>query len=133
MSDARNACSLWAVSVIRLAGFARPGAFSGCSGLRREVDMVSRGVGDIKGLHSLTTAVGQLTERKGYLKLYQLAAEKDSLRRKLEWVWRQKGQTEGRLCEIVRTMRTVEDRMRRELVADTEFAARLHQRFSGYS
>jgi hypothetical protein len=95
--------------------------------------MVTRGVGDIKGLHSLTTAVGQLTERKGYLKLYQLAAEKDSLRRKLEWVWRQRGQTEERLCEIVRTMRTVEERMRREPLADPEFSARLHQRFARYS
>lgn len=92
--------------------------------------MVTRGVGDIKGLHSLTTAVGQFTERKGYLKLYQLAAEKDNLRRKLEWVWRQKGQTEERLCEIVRAMGTVEERMRRELVAETEFSARLQQRFS---
>lgn len=94
--------------------------------------MVTRGVSDIKGLHSLTTAVGQLTERKGYLRLYQLAAEKDNLQRKLEWVWRQKGQTEERLSEIVRTMRTVEERMRRELVAAPDFSTRLRQRFSRY-
>jgi hypothetical protein len=101
-------------------------------GGRKEADMMTRGVSDIKGLHSLTTAVGQLTERKGYLKLYQLAAEKDNLHRKLEWVWRQKGQTEERLSEIIRTMRTVEERMRREQVGETDFTARLHQRYSRY-
>lgn len=94
--------------------------------------MVTRGVSDIKGLHSLTTAVGRLTERKGYLKLYQLAAEKDNLGRKLEWVWRQKGQSEERLCEIVRTMHIVEERMRREVVADADVSARLRQRFLRY-
>lgn len=94
--------------------------------------MVTRGVSDIKGLHSLTTAVGRLTERKGYLKLYQLAAEKDNLGRKLEWVWRQKGQSEERLCEIVRTMHTVEERMRREVVADADVSGRLRQRFLRY-
>ncbi len=80
--------------------------------------MITRGVSDIKGLHSLTTAVGPLAEREGFLKLYQLAAEKDNLGKRLERVRRQKSRTEERLSEIARTMHSVEERMKRELISD---------------
>lgn len=92
--------------------------------------MITRGVSDIKGLHSLTTAVGPLTERKGFLKLYQLAGEKDNLGKRLEWAMRQKSQTEERLSEITHTMHIIEERMKRELISDPY--AKFRGQFSQY-
>lgn len=81
--------------------------------------MITKGVSDIRGVRSLNTRPGPITESSGLLKLYQLAAEKDNLLKKLEWVKRQKDQTEKRLSEIVHAMhtikKTVEERSKREL------------------
>jgi len=86
--------------------------------------MITRGVSDIKGLHSLTTVVGPLTEKKGFLKLYQLSAEKDNLGKRLEWVGRQRSQMEERLSEIVRTMRLVKERTQRDPASDSSSKSR---------
>ena len=84
--------------------------------------MITKGVSDIRGIHSLNTRPGPITESSGLLKLYQLAAEKDNLLKKLEWVKRQKDQTEKRLSEIVHAMhtvkKTVEERSKREPTLD---------------
>ena len=80
--------------------------------------MITKGVSDIRGLHSLNTRPGPITESRGHLKLYQLAAERDNLMKKLEWVKRQNDQTKRRLSEIVHGMhimkKVVEGRAKRE-------------------
>jgi len=91
--------------------------------MRKEVDMITKGVSDIRGISSLNTRPGPITESKGLLKLYQLAAEKDNVIKKLEGVKRQKDQTEKRLCEIAHAMHTVkkivEERAKREPASST--------------
>lgn len=80
--------------------------------------MIIKGSSDIRGVRSLNTKPGPMTESSGLLKLYQLAAEKDNLMKKLEWVKRQKDQAEKRLSEVMRAMRavrkTVEEKSKRE-------------------
>jgi hypothetical protein len=73
--------------------------------------MIAKGVGEVRGIHSLNTRPGPLTESKAFLRLYQLAAEKDNLMKKIEWVRRQKNQTEKRLSEIIHMIRAVEVRV----------------------
>jgi hypothetical protein len=84
--------------------------------------MITRGVGDIKGIRRVNTRPGPVTESSGLLALYRLATEKDSLQKKLAWVRRQQDQTEKRLSEIAQTMqavkKTVEARTNRELASD---------------
>jgi hypothetical protein len=83
--------------------------------------MIIKGASNIKGIRSLNTRPGPITESKGLLKLYLLAAEKDNLGKKLEWVKQQKDQTEKRLSEIAHTMhavkKTVEERAKREPIS----------------
>jgi prefoldin subunit 5 len=90
--------------------------------------MLTKGVGDIRGIRSLNTRPGPITESKGLLKLYQLAAEKDNLMKKLEGVKRQKDQTEKRLSEIAHAMHTVkrivEERTKREPAVNTHPGSR---------
>jgi hypothetical protein len=80
--------------------------------------MIPKGVSDIRGMRSLNTRPGPITESSGLLKLYQLAAEKDNLMKKREWAKRQQDQTEKRLAEIAYSMhaikRTVEEKAVRE-------------------
>lgn len=80
--------------------------------------MITKGASDIRGVRSLNTRPGPITESSGLLKLYQLSAEKDNLMKKLEWVKRQKDQTEKRLSEIAHAMhmmkKVVEERSKRE-------------------
>ena len=66
--------------------------------------MITKGASDIRGIHSINTKPGPITESSGHLKLYQLAAERDNLMKKLEWVKRQDDQTKRRLSEIVHGM-----------------------------
>ena len=70
--------------------------------------MIIKGASAIKGIRSLNTRPGPVTESGGLLKLHQLAAEKENLLKKLEWIQAQKDQTERRLTEIARAMRSVE-------------------------
>lgn len=96
--------------------------------------MITKGVSDIRGVRSLNTRPCPITESSGLLKLYQLAAEKDNLLKKLEWVKRQKDQTEKRLSEIVHVMhavkKTVEERAKREPTLDAN--PRLRNAFIKY-
>jgi len=59
-----------------------------------------KGPSDIKGLRSLHTRPGPITESSKLLRLYQLSVEKDSITKKLERIKQQKVQTENRLAEI---------------------------------
>lgn len=70
--------------------------------------MITKGTSDIRGVHSINTRPGPLTEATGLLKLYLLAAEKENLMKKLEWVKRQKDQAGRRLSEIFHAMHTIE-------------------------
>jgi hypothetical protein len=76
--------------------------------------MIAKGVSDIKGIHSINTKPGPITESNGFLMLYRLAVEKDNLMKRLAWARRRKAQTERRLSEIVFTMHAVEERVKRE-------------------
>jgi hypothetical protein len=83
--------------------------------------MKIRGVSEIRGVRSLNTRPGPITESSGLLKLHQLAAEKENLIKKLDWIQGQKNQTEKRLAEIGRAMdvveQAVEQRAKREPVS----------------
>jgi len=96
--------------------------------------MITKGVSDIRGVHSLNTRPGPITESSGLLKLYQLSAERDNLLKKLEWVKRQSDQAKRRLSEITHGMRTmkrvVEERSKREPTLDAN--PRLRNAFINY-
>ncbi|HLQ28199.1 MAG TPA: hypothetical protein VK140_03060 [Ktedonobacteraceae bacterium] len=85
--------------------------------------MITKGASDIRGIRSLNTRPGPITESNGLLRLYQLAAEKDNLLKKLEWVKCQKDQTEKRLSEVAHTMhavkKIVEERAKREPISNS--------------
>ncbi len=85
--------------------------------------MITKGASDIRGVRSLNTRPGPITVSRGFLKLYQLAAEKDNLMKKLEWVKRQDDQTKRRLSEIAHGMHTmkkvVEEKARKEPVLNS--------------
>lgn len=85
--------------------------------------MITKGVSDIKGVRSLNTRPGPITVSKGFLKLYQLSAEKENLMKKLEWVNRQSDQAKRRLSEIVHGMHTmkrvVEEKAKKEPVLNS--------------
>lgn len=82
--------------------------------------MITKGASDIRSLHSINTRPGPLTEATGLMKLYHLAAEKENLEKKLEWVKRQKEQVERRLSEILHGMhmikKVVEERTKNQPV-----------------
>jgi hypothetical protein len=85
--------------------------------------MRAKGISNIRGMRSLNTKPGPITESKELSKLYRLAAEKDNLMEKLEWVKRQKDQTEKRLSEIEHAMhairKTAEERTKRESTSNS--------------
>ena len=80
--------------------------------------MATRGASQIRGIRSLNTRPGPVTERTALLRLYLMAVEKDNLSKKLEWVRQQQSQTEKRLGDIGRAMhevkKTLEVKDRRE-------------------
>jgi len=96
--------------------------------------MKIRGVSEIRGVRGLNTRPGLITESSGLLKLQQLAAEKENLIKKLDWIQGQKNQTEKRLAEIGRAMdaveQAVEQRAKREPVLTSP--AWLHGTFIKY-
>jgi hypothetical protein len=85
--------------------------------------MIPKGLSDIKGIRGLNTRPGPITGSNELLRLYRLAAEKDNLMKKLEWVKRQKDQTEKRLSEIAHSMhtakKTVEEKVEREAASNS--------------
>ena len=80
--------------------------------------MIIKGVSEIKGIRSLNTRTGPICESSELLNLYQLAAEKENLMKKLKWIKGQKNKTEKRLSEIEHSMhvtkKTVEQKTKRE-------------------
>jgi hypothetical protein len=70
--------------------------------------MIIKGASQLRGVRSLNTRPGPLTESTGFLKLHQLAAEKENLLKKLAWIQGQKNQAEKRLAEIAHAMNAVE-------------------------
>jgi hypothetical protein len=82
--------------------------------------MIIRGVSDIRRIRGVSTRTGPLKESDALLELYQLATEKDHLMKKLQWVRRQKDQTEKRLSEIAYMVHTVEKRRKREPPSHSE-------------
>lgn len=70
--------------------------------------MITKGVSDLRGVHSLNTRPGPITESSRLLKLYQIASEKENLLKKLARIRGQKEQTEKRLAEIARSMHAIE-------------------------
>ncbi|MGZ3749576.1 MAG: hypothetical protein ACXVCD_19720 [Pseudobdellovibrionaceae bacterium] len=84
--------------------------------------MLPKGISDIRRMRSLNTRSGPITESSELLKLYQLAAEKDNLMKKREWVRRQQDQTEKRLSEIAYAMqaikKTIEEKAKREAISN---------------
>lgn len=90
--------------------------------------MITKGASDIRGIRSINTRPGPITESRGHLKLYQLAAERDNLMKKLEWVKRQNDQTKRRLSEIAHAMhmmkKVVEARVKAEPVLNSNSGVR---------
>ena len=80
--------------------------------------MITKGASDIRGVRSLNTRPGPITVSRGFLKLYQLAAEKDNLMKKLEWVKRQDDQTKRRLSEIAHGMHMMKSIVERRAKAE---------------
>lgn len=85
--------------------------------------MITKGASDIRGVHSLNTRPGPITVSRGFLKLYQLAAEKDNLMKKLEWVKRQGDQAKRRLSEIIHGMHTMKRVVERRAKAEPVLTA----------
>ena len=91
--------------------------------------MIPKGVSDIKGVRSLlNTGSGPVTVSKGFLKLYQLSAEKENLMKKLEWVNRQSDRAKRRLAEIIHGMhvmkRVVEEKAKKEPIPNSSYGLR---------
>ena len=80
--------------------------------------MITKGASDIRGIRSINTKPGPITESSGHLKLYQLAAERDNLMKKLEWVKRQNDQTKRRLSEIAHGMHMMKRIVERKAKAE---------------
>jgi len=66
--------------------------------------MISKGAGSIRGLHSLNTRPGVQTQSEILRRMYILACEEENLKKKTEWLKRQKDQTLRRLGEVGHTM-----------------------------
>jgi hypothetical protein len=88
--------------------------------IQQEVSMTARGIGDIRGIRSVHTRPGPLTESRGFLKLYQLATEKEHVMKKLAWASRQSRQAETRLSEIQREIQLIEGRAKRQQPAEEQ-------------
>jgi hypothetical protein len=86
---------------------------------RKWVNMIIKGVSDIRGMRDVNTRPGPLRESDAFLVLYKLAAEKNHLLKKLQWVRRQKDQAEQRLSEIAHTVYTVESKRKRVSIPNT--------------
>ena len=90
--------------------------------------MITKGVSDIRGIRSLNTRPGPITESSGLLKLYQLSAEKENLMKKLEWVNRQNDQAKRRLSEITHGMhmmkRVIEEKAKIEPALNSNCGSR---------
>lgn len=93
--------------------------------------MIAKGASQIRGIRSLNTSPGPLTESKALLRLYLMAVEKDNLMKKLEWISQQRGQTEKRLAEIAHAMNGVQKTM--DETARREPASGAHPGFGGMS
>ena len=62
--------------------------------------MIPKGAGSIRSLHSLNTRPGAQSQPDILRRMYILACEEDHLKKKKEWLARQKEQVVRRLGEI---------------------------------
>lgn len=62
--------------------------------------MIPKGAGSIRGLRSVNTRPGRQTQPEILRRMFMLASEKENLKKKNEWLNRQKEQTRRRLTEI---------------------------------
>lgn len=92
--------------------------------------MIIKGVSDIRRIRGVGSRSGPLRESDALLELYQLATEKDHLMKKLQWVRRQKDQTEKRLSEIAYTAHAIEKRRTREQISTPH--SEIHNTFIEY-
>lgn len=92
--------------------------------------MIIKGANDIRGIRGLHTKPGPLRESDALLELYQLSAEKDHLLKKLQWVRRQKDQTETRLSEIAHATHIIEKRRHNKSIATSY--SEVHSTFLEY-
>lgn len=92
---------------------------------RKWVNMIIKGVSDIRGVHGMNTRPGPVRESKAFLELYQLATEKEHLMSKLQRIRHQKDQTEKRLAEIGYIANAVEKkRATRKSTVHADFRSR---------
>jgi len=64
--------------------------------------MISKGIGDIRSIHSINTRPGPMTEKTVLLQLYKLASQKANFQKKKEWAERQRIQAIRHLVDIQR-------------------------------
>lgn len=62
--------------------------------------MIPKGVGSIRSLHSLNTRPGSQKQADILRRMYTLACEEENLKKKIEWLRRQKEQIVRRLGEV---------------------------------
>ena len=73
--------------------------------------MVPKGAGSIRGVHSLNTRPGAQSQSDILRRMYILACEEEHLKKKTEWLKRQKDQTLRRLGEIWHAMGFLKNRV----------------------
>lgn len=66
--------------------------------------MITKGIGDIRSLHTINTRPGPMTEKDLLLRLYKLASQKANFQKKKEWAERQRFQAIRHLIDIQREM-----------------------------
>jgi len=86
--------------------------------------MIPKGLGDIKGLRSINHKRGPMTKTSGFLSLYQLSVENDSLTQKIAWIDRQKDQSEKRLSWVTQAIHTIEEKTHKELTSNAHAQVR---------
>jgi hypothetical protein len=92
--------------------------------------MIIKGVSDIRGIRRLHMRPGSSRKSGELLELYQLSTENDHLQKKLQWVRRQKDQTEKRLSEIAYAAHLIERRGQNK--AATVVQSQVHTTFLEY-
>lgn len=64
--------------------------------------MITKGIGDIRSLHTVNTRPGPLTEQGVLLRLYKLASQKANFVKKKEWAERQRFQAVRHIGDVQR-------------------------------
>lgn len=64
--------------------------------------MIPKGTGDIRGIFTINTRPGPMTEKDVVLRLYKLASQKANFQKKKEWAERQRTQAIRHLIDVQR-------------------------------